>query len=160
MLLSELERVLLRPKFRRYVDTTAAAQHVERIARHATVAANPTDYPSVVRDPDDDYLVALCRQERVELLVSGDADLLDAELQDVTVLRPSDLLEHLAADHGTEGAAMLAATEALAQTREDWSGVFALLGGYGYRPKLTTNALVAYVSQRTRCRSAVRDAAG
>lgn len=47
MLLAELERVLLRPKFRRYVDATTATQYVERIARHATVAGDPKNVPSV-----------------------------------------------------------------------------------------------------------------
>jgi putative PIN family toxin of toxin-antitoxin system len=144
MLLAELERVLMRPKFRRYVDTRAAAQYVERIARHATVAADPTDIPSVVRDKGDDYLVALCRQEAVEVLVSGDADLLDAGLSDLTVLRPSELMDRLAAVLGAEGEAMVAAREALQETREGWAGVLALLGGYGYRPKLTSGVLVAY----------------
>jgi uncharacterized protein len=35
------------------------------------------DVPSVVRDGDDDYLVALATAARADAIVSGDADLLD-----------------------------------------------------------------------------------
>jgi hypothetical protein len=80
----------------------------------------------------------------VEVLVSGDADLLDAGLSDLTVLRPSELMDRLAAVLGAEGEAMVAAREALQETREGWAGVLALLGGYGYRPKLTSGVLVVY----------------
>lgn len=34
------------------------------------------------RDPDDDYLIALARAARADLIVSVDRDLLDADLED------------------------------------------------------------------------------
>jgi uncharacterized protein len=38
---------------------------------------NPTQIGAVLRDPDDDYLVALAREAEVEAIVTGDRDLLD-----------------------------------------------------------------------------------
>jgi predicted nucleic acid-binding protein len=42
-----------------------------------------------VRDPDDDYLVALMRATQADVLVSLDRDLLDAQLDDITVVDPA-----------------------------------------------------------------------
>lgn len=81
LLLDELELVLRRPRFDRYADERTRREYVERIRRHATVVEAPADAPPVTRDPKDDYLVALARQERVDALVSGDRDHLDADLE-------------------------------------------------------------------------------
>ena len=69
-----------RPKFSRYADAGTRREFVERIRRHATVVVDPADLPVATRDRKDDYLVALARSERVDALVSGDRDLLDAGL--------------------------------------------------------------------------------
>jgi len=49
-LLAELEQVLRRPKFRRYVDERRVREYVERIQRHATIVDDPRDRPSAMRD--------------------------------------------------------------------------------------------------------------
>lgn len=61
--LHELERVLRRPKFARYVEDRAAREFVQRIRRHATVVEDPPDQPPATRDRKDDYMVALARKE-------------------------------------------------------------------------------------------------
>jgi len=55
-------------------DLAEIAANVERAAvRHE----NPTKIEPVLRDPDDDYLIALAREARAEAIVTGDRDLLD-----------------------------------------------------------------------------------
>jgi len=97
-LLAELRRVALRPKFRRWFDEARARELVGRIERHATVCVEPPSAAGATRDPADDYLVALARGEAAAMIVSGDRDLLEADLGDVHVLRPAELLERLADD--------------------------------------------------------------
>ena len=95
LLLAELERVLLRPKFRRYVDERAAREFVERVRRLATIVDDPKGEPALTRDPKDDYLVSLARSQRVDGLVSGDRDLLDSGLTTPAVWTPRQLADHV-----------------------------------------------------------------
>lgn len=93
-LLRELSEVLARDKFRRYLTQEQADRYVEGIAASAERAADAA--PSVVarvRDPDDEYLVALAEAAQVDCLVSGDGDLLAVAA--VTVVTPRDLLRRL-----------------------------------------------------------------
>jgi predicted nucleic acid-binding protein len=48
-----------------------------------------------VRDPGDDYLVALMFATRADVLVSLDRDLLEAHLDDITVIDPAVLVGRL-----------------------------------------------------------------
>lgn len=98
LLLAELEHVLRRPKFRRYVDERRVREYVERVQRHASVVDDPPDAPQATRDPKDDYLVALARQQGVDAIVSGDRDLLEADLTTPSVWSPRELVERLRAD--------------------------------------------------------------
>lgn len=56
---------------------------------------DPLEIEPVVRDPGDDYLVALARSAAAHALVSGDGDLLALDLEDVLVLSPRAFLERL-----------------------------------------------------------------
>jgi len=49
----------------------------------------------VTRDRKDDYLVALARQERVDAIVSGGRDLLDAGLDSPPVWSPRELADRI-----------------------------------------------------------------
>ena len=95
LLVAELKRVLARPKFRRYIDHKSATEYVARIQRHASTASDPTNAPTVTRDPDDDYLVALAKQEDVDAIISVDLDLLDAGFTDPPVRTPRQLADTL-----------------------------------------------------------------
>lgn len=95
LLLAELELVLRRPKFSKYVDERAAREFVERIRRHATVVDDLADQPALTRDRKDDYLVALARQEAVDAIVSGDRDLVDAGLSRPVVWTPRQLADQM-----------------------------------------------------------------
>jgi uncharacterized protein len=96
LLLEELEGVLLRQKFRRYVDVDAVHDYVAFLWRDALVVADPeADPPLRSPDPDDDYLIALAFSQNATL-VSGDGDLLDL-IGGAPILAPADLLQALTA---------------------------------------------------------------
>ncbi len=95
LLLRELETVLARPKFRRYVDIKQAEEYVARLRRHAIACDDPPETAGLTRDPADDYLVALGRTENVDAIVSLDLDLLEADLTDPQVWTPRELIEFL-----------------------------------------------------------------
>lgn len=76
-LLAELEDVLFRDKFRRYVDIETVERFLELIRREATVVPDSSDpAPLSSDDADDDYLLALAYAQKA-VLISGDSHLLD-----------------------------------------------------------------------------------
>jgi putative PIN family toxin of toxin-antitoxin system len=76
-LLAEIERGLRKPYFRERVTDEELTEIVGGIADAARMRADPTRVERLLRDPDDDYLVALARESGAEAIVSGDKDLLD-----------------------------------------------------------------------------------
>ncbi len=76
-LLDEIGEALRKPYFSRRVDESAVEDLVAGIADAATVLDDPSDMEAVLRDPEDDYLLALARQGNAEAIVTGDRDLLD-----------------------------------------------------------------------------------
>lgn len=80
-LLEELEGVLARPKFAGRTTTEQRGEYVARIRDQAELARDPEPAAASVRDPKDEYIVALARAERVDAIVTGDRDLLDAGLR-------------------------------------------------------------------------------
>jgi len=100
-LLYELERVLLRRKFRRYVSFGEVVGYVTWLHERAETGHIPaTELPRYTEDPDDDYLVALALAAGADYLVSGDQDLLDlGRISDgegrilTRVLTPREFLE-------------------------------------------------------------------
>jgi putative PIN family toxin of toxin-antitoxin system len=94
-LLAELREVLGREKFRRYVAEAEAIAYVDLIRHEATVLDDPTPSGRPLSiDPDDEYLVELARAAAVDVLVSGDAHLLD--LRDhLPVMTPAQFLATL-----------------------------------------------------------------
>lgn len=92
-LLEELATVLGRPKFRRWIALADAAAVMEALSREADLRPEPEAVPGRVRDPDDDYLVALSEAVKA-VTITGDADLLEADLAPPAIT-PADLLERL-----------------------------------------------------------------
>ncbi len=76
-LLVEIERGLRKPYFRERVSEEELAEIVAGVADAATMRKNPKDVEKVLRDPKDDYLLALARESGAEAIVSGDKHLLD-----------------------------------------------------------------------------------
>ncbi len=51
---------------------------------------DPAPGPALTQDPADDYVIYLVRPHNAELVVSGDADLLEWDEQDPPVIRPAE----------------------------------------------------------------------
>jgi uncharacterized protein len=68
---------LVAPYFRSLLSELEAREAVDAYSELAVVRSDPTDVEPVLRDPDDDYLVALARASNAEAIVTGDKDLLD-----------------------------------------------------------------------------------
>ena len=95
MLLAELQEVLLRDRFRRYVSPPEVDAYLKLIRDLAVVHDDPTSSSAPLSaDPDDDFLVALAREARVTALVSGDGHLL-ALRPTVPVMTPAAFLASL-----------------------------------------------------------------
>jgi predicted nucleic acid-binding protein len=54
-----------------------AREALEAYSDLAVMFADPTDVEPVLRDPDDDYLLALASASGAEAIITGDKDLLD-----------------------------------------------------------------------------------
>jgi uncharacterized protein len=77
-LLEELAGTLRKPYFFERIGGDRGVQDIlGAITQAATVAQDPIDPETVLRDPDDDYLVALAREANAEAIVTADKDLLE-----------------------------------------------------------------------------------
>lgn len=76
-LLGEVADTLRKPYFAGRLGDQDVDDLVAGIAEAATVVEDPVDPPPVLRDAEDDFLVALARQAGAEAIVTGDKDLLD-----------------------------------------------------------------------------------
>ena len=96
-LLAEIESVLARPRLRKYVSAAEVERFLVELAGAVALKRDPPPpHPSVCRDPDDDYLLALSRFVSADYLVSGDLDLHSLSLEDVVVVTPRELVDRLA----------------------------------------------------------------
>jgi len=96
-LLGELRKALRKPYFRDRLSAEEARKAVKRIEVVAVALDDPAEVEPTLRDPKDDYLLALARQAGAEAIVTGDKDLLDhAEQLDprpITLREACELLE-------------------------------------------------------------------
>jgi putative PIN family toxin of toxin-antitoxin system len=90
-LLAELEDVLRREKFRRYIDPESVGAFLDSLRSEATLVPDPTE-PAPLRsvDPKDDFLLALAFSQKSRL-VSGDSDLIELS-GGAPICTPGDLL--------------------------------------------------------------------
>ena len=90
-LLGEVRSVLTeRPRVRTWISLEAAELYVTTLATIADVQPDPAPGPALTRDPDDDYLIYLARAHKAQVIVSGDADLLQWDEQDPPVVTPAE----------------------------------------------------------------------
>lgn len=95
LLLGELERVLRRDKFRRYVRIDEVLEFIGLLRGEFPPVPDPEDVGQLrSADPNDDYLIALAKSQS-SILVSGDKHLLDLAGNGAPVLAPADFLEIL-----------------------------------------------------------------
>lgn len=94
-LLSELERVLKREKFRSYVGLREVNQYLGLLRRFATIAPDVQFTQKFSPDPDDDYLIALAASQSADCLISGDTHLTDLTQTPIPVFTPRAFLQEL-----------------------------------------------------------------
>lgn len=94
-LLAELAGVLARPKFAAASRGGRDIDFVGAIRAGSTLTADVPGSEPITRDPKDDYLVRLARATHAAVLVSGDSDLLEAELDDIEVVTPRTCIDRL-----------------------------------------------------------------
>jgi putative PIN family toxin of toxin-antitoxin system len=95
VLLAELERVLLRPKFGPYVTVQEVRAYVALLQRLSSVELDPEATAGLTADPGDDYLVALARAAGAHVLISGDPHLTELKQARPPVLTPRVFLKRL-----------------------------------------------------------------
>jgi putative PIN family toxin of toxin-antitoxin system len=94
VLLDELTDVFIRPYFSgRLAQIGKTAREVLTDYVELVELVEPMEVPRIVRDPDDNHVLACALAARAELIVSGDRDLLDlGTFRDVRILNPSEAL--------------------------------------------------------------------
>jgi uncharacterized protein len=76
-LIDEFRRSLRNRYFQERFAAADLAEVVTAVESIATMHTDPTQIELLLRDPDDDYLVALARQTGADAIVTGDKDLLE-----------------------------------------------------------------------------------
>jgi putative PIN family toxin of toxin-antitoxin system len=87
-LIAELEDVLSRAKFATRIATVGSSVD-EMLGDYLALAqlVRPTEHPAVVRDPDDDHVIACAHAAEAEIIVSSDDDLLTlGHYRDIDIL--------------------------------------------------------------------------
>ena len=94
-LLTELEDVLGREKFRRYVTAEEAEAFVELLRGESVLVPDP-EPPALPlsEDPGDEYLITLARTAGVDALVSGDPHVLRLRSR-IPAMTAGEFLERL-----------------------------------------------------------------
>ncbi len=77
LLIQEVEEGLQKPYFHTRLNALEAIEAVEAYVELCEMYDDPDDLEATVRDPDDDYLVALGRSAGAQAIVTGDGDLLE-----------------------------------------------------------------------------------
>lgn len=91
-LLAEVQDVLDRPRFRRWISIATATEFIDGLADDAEIIDDPPAEAGLTADPDDDYLITLARAAKADYLISGDRHLLDVPDPEPPVLSPRQFL--------------------------------------------------------------------
>jgi putative PIN family toxin of toxin-antitoxin system len=98
----ELEsRLLTRERFRSYLTVDDAQIYVDAIAALGTWFDDRPDdeLPQICRDPDDNFVIALCQDAAAAMLVSNDRDILDLKYPNLIVGNPGRALAAIDYQH-------------------------------------------------------------
>ena len=97
-LLAELTDVMGRAKFDSILvrSNTSRDRALAEIRQLAEILDPPPLQQRVCRDPDDDAVLALALAARVDVIVSGDDDLLElANFQGIPIVKPTEALRRI-----------------------------------------------------------------
>jgi putative PIN family toxin of toxin-antitoxin system len=94
-LIAELSDVLSRAKFARQAGEGRAEAYIAALAGDAIAIDDPSDPPRVSPDKGDDYLIALARAARADVIVSGDSHLTGLSDLAPPVLTPRQFADQL-----------------------------------------------------------------
>lgn len=95
-ILAELREVLTsRPRLRKWIALDDAEGYLEMLQIRFDFVRDPYDIIPVSRDSNDDFLLALARQEQVDYIVSGDKDLLVLQDIGISILSPAEFIKVL-----------------------------------------------------------------
>jgi putative PIN family toxin of toxin-antitoxin system len=94
-LIAELTEVLARTKFALQAAEGRAEAYIAGLADDAIQIDDPPDPPPVSPDSSDDYLIALARAARADVIVSGDSHLIQLVDPIAPVLTPRQFIEQL-----------------------------------------------------------------
>lgn len=98
-LIAELEDVLSRAKFASRIAAVGSSVD-EMLGDYLALAqlVRPTEHPAVVRDPDDDHVIACALEAQAKIIVSSDDDLLTlGHYRDIDILSVAQMLRRLSA---------------------------------------------------------------
>jgi len=96
--LAELDEVLGRKKFERYVLRAERERFLEALIREATLI-EVTEEVQICRDPRDDKFLELAISGRAHCIVSGDGDLLQiGSWRDIPIMTPDEFLNRFVSE--------------------------------------------------------------
>ncbi|MDN5938840.1 MAG: putative toxin-antitoxin system toxin component, PIN family [Salinisphaera sp.] len=98
ILIAELEDVLSRSKFQARIARvgSSVAEILGDYLALATLTRPATPPPAIVRDPDDDHVIACALAAQAEVIVSGDGDLLElGEYRGIAILSAAQMLQRI-----------------------------------------------------------------
>ena len=94
---AELQDVLTRKKFDRYVDLSIRMAFLELVRTRARIFEG-IPQGKACRDPTDDKFLALAVHAQARIIVTGDDDLLELHpFRGIDIVSPSDYLDNVAA---------------------------------------------------------------
>jgi len=76
-LMGEITETLHKPYFVDRIGERTVEDILTGITDTCTMREDPAEIETILRDPEDDYLVALARNAKADFIVTGDKDLLD-----------------------------------------------------------------------------------
>ncbi|MBX2978857.1 MAG: putative toxin-antitoxin system toxin component, PIN family [Flavobacteriales bacterium] len=93
-LLAEIVDVGDRSHLRRYFDHERLHAFIILLREFGDLVEDPTNRPKIARDPDDDYLLALSKKAKADVLLTGDKGLLVLNAIGRTrIMKPKDFLK-------------------------------------------------------------------
>ena len=94
----ELDDVLSRPQFERYVTRQERATFLQNLLSRA-MSVSITETVQACRDPNDDKILELAVNGRADYIITGDDDLLAMDpFRGIAIVRPAEFLAFVGAE--------------------------------------------------------------